>query len=66
MPRYGQRASQKPGATGDWRLAGVPRQGVKVCRERATNLLTVTDIVEMGLEFDFYWGLISQHLDSDR
>lgn len=32
---------------GGWQ---VPRQGVKVCRERATNILTVTDITEMGLE----------------
>ncbi|NET30762.1 MAG: agmatinase family protein [Cyanothece sp. SIO1E1] len=32
---------------GGWQ---VPRQGVKVCRERATNLLTVTDITEMGLD----------------
>ncbi|MGV2829436.1 agmatinase family protein [Myxosarcina sp. GI1(2024)] len=31
---------------GGWQ---VPRQGVKVCRERATNILTVTDITEMGL-----------------
>jgi agmatinase len=28
----------------------VPRQGVKVCRERGTNILTVTDIMEMGLD----------------
>ena len=28
----------------------VPREGVKVCRERSTNVLTVTDITEMGLE----------------
>lgn len=32
---------------GGWQ---VPRQGVKVCRERATNILTVTDIMEMGLD----------------
>jgi agmatinase len=32
---------------GGWQ---VPRQGVKVCRERGTNILTVTDIMEMGLE----------------
>ena len=32
---------------GGWQ---VPRQGVKVCRERETNILTVTDITEMGLE----------------
>ena len=32
---------------GGWQ---VPRQGVKVCRERATNILTVTDISEMGLD----------------
>jgi agmatinase len=32
---------------GGWQ---VPRQGVKVCRERATNILTVTDICEMGLD----------------
>lgn len=32
---------------GGWQ---VPRQGVKVCRERATNILTVTDITEMGLD----------------
>ena len=31
---------------GGWQ---VPRQGVQVCRERATNILTVTDITEMGL-----------------
>jgi agmatinase len=32
---------------GGWQ---VPREGVKVCRERRTNVLTVTDICEMGLE----------------
>ncbi len=32
---------------GGWQ---VPREGVKVCRERSTNVLTVTDICEMGLE----------------
>ena len=32
---------------GGWQ---VPREGVKVCRERSTNVLTVTDITEMGLE----------------
>lgn len=32
---------------GGWQ---VPRQGVKVCRERATNILTVTDITEMGID----------------
>ena len=32
---------------GGWQ---VPREGVKVCRERGTNVLTVTDIPEMGLE----------------
>ena len=32
---------------GGWQ---VPRPGVKVCRERATNILTVTDICEMGLD----------------
>jgi agmatinase len=32
---------------GGWQ---VPRQGVKVCRERGTNILTVTDITEMGLD----------------
>jgi agmatinase len=32
---------------GGWQ---VPREGVKVCRERDTNVLTVTDICEMGLE----------------
>lgn len=32
---------------GGWQ---VPREGVKVCRERGTNILTVTDITEMGLE----------------
>ncbi len=32
---------------GGWQ---VPRQGVKVCRERQTNILTVTDITEMGLD----------------
>ena len=32
---------------GGWQ---VPRPGVKVCRERATNILTVTDIMEMGLD----------------
>ena len=32
---------------GGWQ---VPREGVKVCRERGTNVLTVTDICEMGLE----------------
>ena len=31
---------------GGWQ---VPREGVKVCRERGTNVLTVTDITEMGL-----------------
>ncbi|MFM8661325.1 MAG: agmatinase family protein, partial [Cyanobium sp.] len=32
---------------GGWQ---VPREGVKVCRERGTNVLTVTDITDMGLE----------------
>jgi agmatinase len=32
---------------GGWQ---VPRPGVKVCRDRATNILTVTDITEMGLD----------------
>ena len=32
---------------GGWQ---VPRPGVKVSRERATNILTVTDITEMGLD----------------
>ncbi len=32
---------------GGWQ---VPREGVKVCRERGTNVLTVTDICDMGLE----------------
>ena len=32
---------------GGWQ---VPREGVKVCRERGTNVLTVTDITEMGME----------------
>jgi len=32
---------------GGWQ---VPREGVKVCRERGTNVRTVTDITEMGLE----------------
>ena len=32
---------------GGWQ---VPREGVKVCRERGTNILTVTDICDMGLE----------------
>ena len=32
---------------GGWQ---VPREGVKVCRGRGTNVLTVTDITEMGLE----------------
>jgi agmatinase len=32
---------------GGWQ---VPREGVRVCRERGTNVLTVTDICEMGLE----------------
>ena len=32
---------------GGWQ---VPREGVKVSRERGTNVLTVTDITEMGLE----------------
>ena len=32
---------------GGWQ---VPREGVKICRERGTNVLTVTDITEMGLE----------------
>ncbi|NEP60056.1 MAG: agmatinase family protein [Symploca sp. SIO2G7] len=32
---------------GGWQ---VPRQGVKICRERATNILTVTDITDMGLD----------------
>ena len=32
---------------GGWQ---VPREGVKVCRDRGTNVLTVTDITEMGLE----------------
>ena len=31
---------------GGWQ---VPREGVKICRERSTNVLTVTDICEMGL-----------------
>lgn len=31
---------------GGWQ---VPREGVKVCRERGTNVLTVTDICDMGL-----------------
>jgi len=31
---------------GGWQ---VPREGVKICRERSTNVLTVTDIREMGL-----------------
>ncbi|MEM6452242.1 MAG: agmatinase family protein [Cyanobacteria bacterium P01_D01_bin.105] len=34
---------------GGWQ---VPRPGVKVCRERATNILTVTDITDMGLDAD--------------
>jgi len=32
---------------GGWQ---VPREGVKVCHERGTNVLTVTDICDMGLE----------------
>ena len=32
---------------GGWQ---VPREGVKVCRERGTNVLTVTDICDIGLE----------------
>jgi len=32
---------------GGWQ---VPREGVKICRERSTNVLTVTDICEMGLK----------------
>ncbi|MEB3184423.1 MAG: agmatinase [Cyanobacteriota bacterium] len=32
---------------GGWQ---VPREGVKVCRERGTNVLTVTDICDMGLQ----------------
>lgn len=32
---------------GGWQ---VPLEGVKICRERATNILTVTDIVEQGLD----------------
>ncbi|MEM1368025.1 MAG: agmatinase family protein [Cyanobacteria bacterium P01_H01_bin.15] len=32
---------------GGWQ---VPRQGVKVCRERATNILTVTDITDIGID----------------
>jgi len=32
---------------GGWQ---VPREGVKICRERSTNVLTVTDICEMGLQ----------------
>ena len=32
---------------GGWQ---VPRPGVQVCRERGTNILTVTDITEMGLD----------------
>jgi agmatinase len=32
---------------GGWQ---VPREGVKICRERGTNVLTVTDICDMGLE----------------
>ncbi len=32
---------------GGWQ---VPREGVKICRERDTNVLTVTDITEMGLD----------------
>ena len=31
---------------GGWQ---VPREGVKICRERSTNVLTVTDICDMGL-----------------
>jgi len=31
---------------GGWQ---VPREGVKICRERSTNVLTVSDICEMGL-----------------
>ena len=32
---------------GGWQ---VPREGVKICRERSTNVLTVTDICEMGFK----------------
>jgi len=32
---------------GGWQ---VPREGVKICRERSTNVLTVTDICEIGLK----------------
>jgi len=32
---------------GGWQ---VPRAGVQVCRERSTNILTVTDIVERGID----------------
>ena len=32
---------------GGWQ---VPREGVKICRERSTNVLTVTDICDMGLK----------------
>ena len=32
---------------GGWQ---VPREGVKICRERSTNVLTVTDICDMGLQ----------------
>ena len=32
---------------GGWQ---VPRPGIKVCRERATNILTVTDIMDMGMD----------------
>ena len=39
---------------GGWQ---VPREGVKVCRERGTNVLTVTDITEMGLEAAAHYAI---------
>jgi agmatinase len=32
---------------GGWQ---VPRDGVKVCRERGTTILTITDVMEMGID----------------
>jgi agmatinase len=39
---------------GGWQ---VPRPGVSVCRERATNVLTVSDITAMGLDRAVNWSL---------
>ena len=46
--QYGQRSGRSlvQLGIGGW----CSPEGVKVCRERGTNVLTVTDITEMGLE----------------